>query len=196
MRKKAVFLTVLGVALAAAVLAYATHGPADRDDGAGEAGKAAHDEGSPGHHEKGAAPHWAAPEEAVKRPNPTAPGEPSVARGRRIFAELCVSCHGKDLRGKGRLAADLERRPADLLVMAPRHSDGELAWKIAEGRGPMPGWKDSLSGAEIWDVVNYVKSAAQRAAAAKRDDGGADDHRHDAEPGHHEKKEHGQTHKH
>jgi mono/diheme cytochrome c family protein len=41
--------------------------------------------------------------------------------------------------------------------MGPGHSDGDFAWKIAEGRGPMPPWKAVLNESQIWDVVNYIK---------------------------------------
>jgi mono/diheme cytochrome c family protein len=38
------------------------------------------------------------------------------------------------------------------------HPAGDLAWKIAEGRGPMPGWKDWFSDTEIWHLVNFIQS--------------------------------------
>ena len=42
--------------------------------------------------------------------------------------------------------------------MAPHHSDGDLHWKIAKGRGEMPGWEEVLSEEQIWMLVHYMKS--------------------------------------
>jgi mono/diheme cytochrome c family protein len=42
--------------------------------------------------------------------------------------------------------------------MARHHPDGDLAWKIAEGRGAMPGWKQILPEKNMWDLVNFIRS--------------------------------------
>jgi mono/diheme cytochrome c family protein len=42
--------------------------------------------------------------------------------------------------------------------MAGHHSDGDLAWKIGNGRGAMPAWKGVLTEREIWHLVNYIKN--------------------------------------
>jgi len=47
-----------------------------------------------------------------------------------------------------------------LTVMAGQHPDGDFAWKIANGRGPMPAWKQSLKPNQIWDAVNFIQSLA------------------------------------
>jgi mono/diheme cytochrome c family protein len=42
--------------------------------------------------------------------------------------------------------------------MAGLHTDGDLAWKITNGRGAMPAWKDMLGKNQVWDLVNYIQS--------------------------------------
>lgn len=37
------------------------------------------------------------------------------------------------------------------------HSDGDFFWKINEGRGQMPSFKDELSDEEKWYIINYIK---------------------------------------
>jgi mono/diheme cytochrome c family protein len=107
-----------------------------------------------GHH----GPHaWNAPEEAAARPNPVAADAASLTRGKALFAQHCIACHGKTGQGTGPLAASLKPPPADLQVMGTLHPPGDLAWKIAEGRGAMPGWAGTLSQREIWDTVNYIQ---------------------------------------
>ena len=36
--------------------------------------------------------------------------------------------------------------------------NGDIAWKIAEGRGAMPGFKERLTDEQIWDLVNFIQS--------------------------------------
>jgi mono/diheme cytochrome c family protein len=36
-------------------------------------------------------------------------------------------------------------------------TDGALFWKMSEGRGVMPAWKDILSETERWQLVNYLR---------------------------------------
>lgn len=123
--------------------------------------------------------HWMAPPEAVKRPNPIPADTNSLTRGRKVFQENCANCHGANGRGDGRGAAPLNPRPTNLAAMAGHHSDGDYAWKIANGRGAMPAWKGILSDNQIWDVVNFI----QRLGGAKPSaDGHYHGHHH---PGHH-----------
>lgn len=69
-----------------------------------------------------------------------------------------MACHGPQGQGDGPLANDLKTKPANLFAMAPNHADGELHWKVATGRGDMPGWADVLSDAQIWNLVHYMKT--------------------------------------
>lgn len=120
-----------------------------------------------------AAAHWMAPEEAAKRPNPVAADRASLARGKKLFQANCASCHGREARGDGPAGAALNPKPADLAAMAGQHPDGDFAWKIATGRGPMPAWKGTLKENQIWDLVNHVQSLASGKGRAQ------DQHPHD-----------------
>lgn len=129
------------------------------------------------HHDDQA--HWMAPAEAAKKPNPVSVTAESVARGKQIYDQHCAMCHGAKGEGDGPAGAALKPAPANLKVMAPQHPDGDLAWKIAEGRGAMPGWKSSLSEQDIWNVVNYIKGMSAGTAHGKPDGhphGGKDHH--------------------
>ncbi len=106
----------------------------------------------------GAGDHWRAPKAAAERPDPVPADRASLARGRKLFQTNCAVCHGASGQGDGPAAAGLTPKPADLRVMAGEHPAGDLAWKIANGRAPMPAWKGTLSEAQIWDVVNYLKN--------------------------------------
>ena len=44
-------------------------------------------------------------------------------------------------------------------------TDGSLFWKISEGRGPMPPWKQVLTDKQRWQVVDYLRKLTQNANA-------------------------------
>ncbi|HUL93394.1 MAG TPA: cytochrome c [Burkholderiales bacterium] len=118
------------------------------------------------HHDMSAEPkHWSAPAKEARRRNPVPANAASIEEGKKLFQANCTSCHGPAGRGDGPAAASLDPRPADLAEMAGHHPDGDFAWKIANGRGPMPPWK-SFTEKQIWSLVNYIKSL------------GAGEHRH------------------
>jgi mono/diheme cytochrome c family protein len=124
-----------------------------------------------GHHDEQA--HWMAPADAASKTNPISATAESLARGAEIYKANCVTCHGAEGEGDGPAGAALRPPPANLKVMAPQHSDGDLAWKITEGRGAMPPWKGALSEEDIWNVVNYLKqmSVAKNAGKGHHEDG-------------------------
>ena len=43
-------------------------------------------------------------------------------------------------------------------------TDGSLFWKMSEGRGPMPSWKDTLSDKERWQLVDYIRKLGKDTA--------------------------------
>jgi len=107
---------------------------------------------------------WKVPAEAAKVQNPVAPSKESVARGEAIYKASCLDCHGPQGRGDGKQAKGLSKKPADLAAELGEDSDGEIFWKVSEGKRPMPGFKKDLKEAERWDVVNYLRQAIQAPA--------------------------------
>ncbi len=94
------------------------------------------------------------------RKNPMPADKASIERGQKLYRTHCASCHGAQGRGDGPAGAPLTPRPADL-TLSKEHRDGDLAWKIANGRDGMPDWKTVLTGKQIWDVVNFIKKGME-----------------------------------
>jgi mono/diheme cytochrome c family protein len=93
------------------------------------------------------------------------PGDPN--RGKGIYKQHCLRCHGPTGRGDGPDAKSLIVAPADFQSSKTQlKSDLELLVIIAHGivYSPMHGKRDILSDLEMWDVLQYVRTlAASRA---------------------------------
>jgi len=108
---------------------------------------------------------WEAPARAAKKKNPVAASEASLTRGREIWVKECASCHGDKGRGDGPGVKDLEVKPGDLNdPHSVAHSDGDLFWKISEGRKPMPGFAENYSEEDRWHVLNYLRKITAQPA--------------------------------
>jgi mono/diheme cytochrome c family protein len=96
---------------------------------------------------------WKAPPDAKNVKNP----EKDSALGKKSVETNCASCHGPAGKGDGPAAAALSPKPANWTGdKTKKETDGELYWKISNGRGPMPPWKH-LPEKERWQIVNYIR---------------------------------------
>jgi copper transport protein len=98
--------------------------------------------------------------------NPFPPDTASIARGKEVYEQNCVTCHGPNGRGDGPLAASLRPRPADFRVhMAAGHTDGELFTWLSKGvpGTAMPPFEAQISENDRWHVVNYIRGFAPSA---------------------------------
>jgi mono/diheme cytochrome c family protein len=113
--------------------------------------------------EPGSKEKWVAPAAEVRKKNPVAVNESSLAAGQKIYLKRCVACHGKTGNGDGPDAADLGIHPAKLSDPVIRaETDGELFWKITVGKKPMPNYGTRLSHTDRWNVINYLRTLARR----------------------------------
>ena len=83
----------------------------------------------------------------------------AVARGRTLFMENCMRCHGATGKGDGPDAAGLRPPPADLTSHVPLHSDQDLFTFISKGiRGTaMPPFEGTLTEQERRDIVAFLR---------------------------------------
>jgi len=92
--------------------------------------------------------------------NPELPTQQSIARGRELFQQNCIQCHGVDGRGDGPQAASLNPQPTDFRLHIPLHTDPQFYAFIADGYpgSAMPAFRDALSEDDIWNLVNFLRS--------------------------------------
>jgi cbb3-type cytochrome c oxidase subunit III len=98
----------------------------------------------------------------------------SVARGQEVYDKLqCAKCHGTDGRGAGAVTTNFEddwRQPlhaSDLTEPWTFHGgatsrDIYLRFRTGMTGTPMPSFADAASGADMWDLANYVVSLARK----------------------------------
>ncbi len=134
------------------------HGEADHPHKADDGEKGHH--AMEGHEDHGMhAGHWMAPAAEAKKKNPVTATPESAAKGQKTYTTYCAVCHGSGGKADGFLAATLDPKPADLTGKKSRmHPDGDLFWKISQGKGTMPGWAEALSEEDRWHLVNYIRS--------------------------------------
>lgn len=102
---------------------------------------------------------WKAPADAKKMKNPVK----GVGDAKKTIQTNCVTCHGASGKGDGPAAAALPPpKPADWTsAKVQSESDGELFWKISNGRGAMPPWKH-LAEKDRWEIVNYIRTLKKK----------------------------------
>jgi mono/diheme cytochrome c family protein len=124
-----------------------------------------------------AVPHdpkdWPVPDAAKKMRNPVPRSDSAIAAGKALFEVHCTSCHGEGGKGDGPDAMMYTPEPADLTDahMMGMMTDGEIFYKVSEGRKPMPAFKKELSEEQRWQLVHFVRTLApkhQNAPAAKK----------------------------
>jgi len=107
---------------------------------------------------------------------------PSMA-GRDIFRYYCATCHGRDGRGNGPVAAELKAKPANLTGLAAENAGRFPLERVkafvthgrpgapAHGSSEMPVWgpifqsldpSDAIAQARIESVVAYINSIQRK----------------------------------
>ena len=110
---------------------------------------------------------WPVPEEAKQLKNPLQPTAPALKSAREVYADKCAHCHGDTGKGDGQDAGKYDPAPTDFTDSRRMNeaTDGELFYKISEGKKPMPVFKNKLSEDQRWELVLFLRSLANPAAA-------------------------------
>lgn len=102
---------------------------------------------------------WKAPKSADEISNPLKNDVAATKKGKKMFNQLCVICHGTKGKGNGVAGVALNPKPTSFITKAfSSQTDGVLFWKITEGNAPMAAYKDLLTEIERWQLVNYLRT--------------------------------------
>lgn len=125
---------------------------------------------------RSALPVMAAAAQPALQTVPAGSGANDTSRGKTIYTQKCVECHGTSGRGDGPAVPFLTPRPRDFTAgkyklrsteTGTLPTDDDLIRSVEQGMAgsAMPGWKPLLSDADIRDVVAYVKELSPRFAS-------------------------------
>ena len=81
----------------------------------------------------------------------------SVARGAARYRTFCTPCHGGAMAGDGPVAQSFMPPPDLLGPLTRSRNDGFIYAYIRDGGAVMPKYGQSLSAAETWDVIHYLR---------------------------------------
>lgn len=83
-----------------------------------------------------------------------------VTKGKKVYADKCVGCHGEKGKGDGPGAGMLSKKPADYTdkKAMSKLTDADLKRTVKQGKAPMPAWSMILTDQEIDDVVAYIRT--------------------------------------
>ncbi|MCF6350709.1 MAG: c-type cytochrome [Flavobacteriaceae bacterium] len=102
---------------------------------------------------------WKAPAEAKLIKNPVTSSTTSIASGKKLFRSRCAVCHGTKGLGDGPGSKSLTPKPGSLTnALVQNQTDGELFWKVSNGRNDMIKWAPILTKKQRWNLVNYMRT--------------------------------------
>lgn len=91
--------------------------------------------------------------------NPIPHSKASIEQGLQAYTYYCIQCHGPKADGNGTVGQSFVPLPADLSSAPVQdHSDGELYAEIRLGFKRHPKLFTTVSDADTWAVVIYIRS--------------------------------------
>jgi mono/diheme cytochrome c family protein len=106
------------------------------------------------------------------KPSPVPADETNLRSGARVYGEQCAVCHGMLGRPASAIAAGMYPQPPQLLPPKKGVTDdpvGETYWKVKHGirLTGMPGFGESLTETELWQVSLFLLHADKLPASAQ-----------------------------
>jgi len=107
--------------------------------------------------------HGHVPEVWQNMPNPYPASDEGLLRGKKMFQQFCIGCHGPVGDGEGQAAAYLDPPPLNFTTLRRnlvqgKYIGGIFYYQIMNGitGTAMPYFKRALESEKIWDLSNYV----------------------------------------
>lgn len=105
---------------------------------------------------------WKAPALADTIINPYRIEPLTLPQGQEIYTIYCASCHGQQGKADGISTNNLNVKPLKFQdKKVTGQTDGAIFWKIREGRGEMPAFKNLFSEEQKWQMVEYIRDISK-----------------------------------
>lgn len=99
---------------------------------------------------------WMVPGDRKDRLSTFPFSEETRQAGERQYLINCKSCHGTPGKSNFQNLVPPPGDPATEKIQ--KNSDGEMFYKVSEGRGQMPSFKNVLTSTDIWNIVSFIRS--------------------------------------
>lgn len=101
---------------------------------------------------------WTVPESAAAIANPIPEAAEHLREGQAIYRLYCETCHGATGGGDGAAGQAMGSQPANLQSEPIQsQTDGALFFKLTEGRGVMPSFREVLTETQRWQLVHHIR---------------------------------------
>jgi mono/diheme cytochrome c family protein len=80
-----------------------------------------------------------------------------VAKGKFVFENVCITCHGPQAAGDGHLTTLFPKPPSLMTQKVRDWSDGRIFHIPMRGQGSMPSHATQLEQWQIWQAIHYIR---------------------------------------
>ncbi len=95
----------------------------------------------------------------IELENPFSAEDPPVQkRGKKVYENFCLVCHGKSGAGDGPVIPKYPNPPSFRTLQSREMHDGEMFHIITAGRRNMPSYASQVGYQDRWKVISYIRS--------------------------------------
>jgi mono/diheme cytochrome c family protein len=106
---------------------------------------------------------WIAPASADIVTNTLANTPENISKGEELYSMYCFSCHGDTGYGDGPAGGSMGIKPANFHDQrVKKQKDGAIFWKLTNGNGNMPPYKEILTEKERWELVIFLRELGKQ----------------------------------
>ena len=99
--------------------------------------------------------------DTIKSPIGTSPN--IIAKGEELYNLYCFACHGDSGHGDGPAGGGMNVTPANFHdPKFLKQKEGTVFWKLTNGKGNMPPFKQILKDDQRWQLVAYLKELGKK----------------------------------
>ena len=90
--------------------------------------------------------------------SPISSSPENIVKGQELYNLYCFVCHGDTGYGDGAAGGAMGIKPANFHEPKfSKQTDGTIFWKLTNGKGNMPPFKDILKDEQRWQLIAYLK---------------------------------------
>lgn len=104
---------------------------------------------------------------AMTNPLPRSPE--GIAKGKGVFENVCIVCHGPEAAGDGKVTKLFPKPPSLMRPVARAYTDGRIFHVPMRGQNSMPSYAKQLDPDELWAVTHYLRDLQARLPVAPPD---------------------------